>query len=135
MSWLTSVQEIYEKAKAITEFREPEEAFNPAKQVQIGEMSNELKGLFTLWRKAGDAVEESMAASEETPSEVVKKAVTQFSVLRDIFWLAVRLEYKLFLAPCVGVTRGFRVVTEEYEEEPKPSRMVEVHIINLSRPN
>ncbi|MDO8424737.1 MAG: hypothetical protein Q7S70_02240 [bacterium] len=139
MSYLA---DLLKRAEAITQFREPEMPFDPAKHKVAGEMSEELKRLFTLWRKAIDNTNDSLDKVRRSDGKPRQKAMKVFymadaeaDALRASFWLALRLEHDLWGVPCIGVTQGFKVVTEEKRgdlEGPMFGGALVVHVVDLS---
>ena len=102
----------------ITEMWEPEQEVDEAFDHPVGEMSDDLRKLFSLWRQTQKCAEQlilearySHNADEQKSLgtrafEIQKKA----EVLREIFWISVRDEFGLWNKDAIGVCRGYLVI-------------------------
>lgn len=107
------------------ELVEPEASIPEGARV-IGQMTKELKGLFTLRRlhlnKVREIADKCKQAGEAiTISELAEfeSAREQHQIIEHIFWFELRQSLDIFKAPEVGVAAGWLIwVREDEPEDP-----------------
>lgn len=130
---------------------EPEYEMNPKTDHLLGEMSEELKKLFTLWRKASQATkaakktaaggfkrilielpEEPQATDvkeAEKKAEQLKRSIRlaeeRECAMREVFWISVRDEFPEANDKSLAVCKGFKVLSIE-DEVTSMSQAVEL---------
>ena len=121
------------------ELVEPEYEMDPKTDHLLGEMSEDLKKLFTLWRKTGQATkaakkvfagsvkkvlielpeepEPTDIAETEKKVEQLKRSVTlaemREDAMREVFWISVRDEFPEANDKSLVVCKGFKVASTE----------------------
>ena len=98
----------------ITDFAEPG-ADSTKYDHQVGVMNDELKRFYTYWQSCAKSAEQMMLdARYSNPSEEdiakIRELQAKVEVLHDIFWIAIKDEFGLWIKSSVGVRRGFVVV-------------------------
>lgn len=125
---------------------EPEYEMNPKTDHVLGEMSEELKRLFTLWRKTGQVTRaatktarealkkiilELPAEANDTDLDEAKKKAEQLETsiciakeredaMCQVFWVSVRDEFPGANDKSLAVCKGFKVAWIEGGKEPMP---------------
>ena len=137
-SWL---REINSKMIKIKEFREPKMPFDPEKHIVIGDMTDGLKKLFTIFEAAGEdyllAVEQareefySGKKLNDSAFEKLDNLKKEIDDLGKLFWLLLEKEFpqikKGSSVSGIGVTNNFKVVSIKRDENA--SELTEVFII------
>lgn len=97
----------------IKEFQEPTADVVKGDHV-VGEMSEDLKKLWTLWKQSAYRASELSLQHRYGQQNVTKaqatEAETKAEVLNIIFWIAIHDEFSLWDKNSTGVRRGFKVV-------------------------
>lgn len=110
----------------ITDYFEPELEFDPNKYYRIGEMTESLKKLFTLWRNLDKEAERSLLNARYGKNEQERKScMTKAAELKEkaraarlIFWISLKDTFGLWDKECVAVTKGFSVAWSDRKEGP-----------------
>lgn len=106
----------------VEDFREPTDKIDPRYDHIVGEMSDDLKRLYTLWmqidreseRLAHEAKWESDEAKKRQLVTNVYEIYKKAEILQEIFWISLKDDYQLWDKPSVGVRKNYQVVwTEE----------------------
>lgn len=134
----------------VKDYIEPEREMDPEKDHLLGEMSDDLKKLFTLWRKAGQETQAVAKKGAETSMQIVLNLQLDSSVepkkldledmmekvrvievqlanvkdredaLRLVFWLSVQDEFPAAGGNILAACKGFKIAWSEKEEERIP---------------
>jgi len=118
---------------------EPEYEMDPKTDHPLGEMSEKLKKLFTLWRKTGQATREAKKAATsalvkimrelpEEPSNTeldeaekraqqvessIRLAKERENLMRQVFWFSLRDEFPGADGESLTVCKGFKVAMSQ----------------------
>lgn len=105
----------------VKEYREPDMELREKDHV-VGDMSDSLKKLWTLWKQTAYRADELKLqlryGEQNTSVGQARELESKAQVIRDIFWIAVNDEFELWGKLRVGVRKGFKVVWNE-EEMPQ----------------
>lgn len=91
----------------------------------VGEISVELRKYFILSRQfthgaARMFLEVQLAQNQQTQEEAASKCLeleTKAKLLREIFWISLKDEHRLWNKESIGIRRGWRVVWNSPSEE------------------
>ncbi|KPJ73058.1 hypothetical protein AMJ48_02335 [Parcubacteria bacterium DG_74_1] len=134
---------------------DPEYEMDPKTDHLVGEMSEELKKLFTLWRKTAEATKTAKKAfagsvkkillefpeepvltdvlEAEKKMEQLKRSVAlaelREDAMRGAFWVSVRDEFPEAKEKTLTVCKGFKVAWIEREVGPK-DQIIEVVVMD-----
>lgn len=105
------------------EFCEPETGPESGKDNIVGEMSIDLKRIYTRYRTLREsadraAIDAKYAKKEEQRKEFLIKALElheKAEAMESIFWISVKDEFGLWGKESIGVRKGFLVVWSEAE--------------------
>lgn len=107
----------------VQEYKEPDMQVEKGDHI-VGDMSDDLKKLYTLWRQFSYRASELTLQLEYGRQNVGKAEVneikTKAEVLRDLFWIAVSDEFELWDRNRTGVRKGFKVVWSEEQRPDMP---------------
>lgn len=100
----------------IQDYAEPKQELSPNDDY-VGEMSIDLKKLFTLLRSSQKALAAAIVEAQfgDVQAGKVRELRQKAKAIEDIFWISVKDEHSLWEKERVGVRRGFRVVWSEPE--------------------
>ena len=97
----------------IKEFQEPTADIEDGDHV-VGDMSEDLKKLWTLWKQSAYRASELKLQLRYGQQNVTKaqttEAETKAEVLNIIFWIAIHDEFSLWDKESTGVRKGYKVV-------------------------
>jgi len=110
----------------IEELIEPPLEFNPQTERKIGEMSEDLKKLYTLWQNLEKEFAQQIVQARFARNERERKLTylklnetkERAEVLQRLFWISVRDEFKLWEEDTIAVRKGFLIVVVE-EDRPR----------------
>ena len=116
----------------ITEYVEPQTELDPQKFHVLGEMTEDLKKLYTLWFTLAKQKDEYLLAARYAKDEKEEKlnltrAIElgeKTEVVKQIFWISLRDEFNLWNKlvideVMIGVSKGFKVVWSERPSGPR----------------
>lgn len=108
----------------VTDFFEPIDEFDSRQECYAGEMSEDLKRLYTLWqhclKSAMQQGVDARFARSRNEREYSLGAFVEFSAkakaLEGIFWISVRDTFSLWSKSDIGIRSGFMVVYRAGQE-------------------
>ena len=116
----------------VDNFVEPEDDMQ-SNDNYVGDMTTELKKLYTLWKRLSEVAARSKVDYEFSNASTKEALLAKWAELREkaktlryIFWVCVQDEFpELWSRESIGVRRGFKVVwSEEKDSGPEFFRQV-----------
>lgn len=113
------------------EFCEPETEVDPTKDHMVGEMSLDLKRIYTHWRGLRESADRAVLDAKYAKGNDQREALfmraielhEKAEVMEDIFWISLKDEFGLWGREnsdnTTGVRKGFKVVSLKSEVTPK----------------
>lgn len=107
----------------VEEYKEPDMNMEKGDHI-VGDMSDDLKKLYTLWRQFSYRADELKLQLRYGRQNVGKAEVAEISTkaeaLRALFWIAVADEFELWDRGNTGVRKGYKVVWSEEQRPDMP---------------
>lgn len=108
------------------EFCDPEKEVNLEEDHVVGEMSEDLKRIYTTWINLQESADRAILEAKYAKGDDQRKELTgrakelhaKTEALEIIFWISVRDEFELWDKSSIGVRKNFQIVWSD-EGPPK----------------
>lgn len=108
------------------DYIQPRSEMDKREDHEVGVLSDDLKKIFTLWKRTEKAATESLlearysAKDEKQADEAINQAIEKkekADLLQGLFWISLKDEFGLWDKGSVGVAKGFKAYYSNAEKQ------------------